>query len=150
MVLGTMVVLPIVSIVIEGAILGWDTNLLILIGKWFVFWGIGIRLVIAGISQTVRPQFTTENILGAANPGADHIVQELGFANLGFGAAALLSLVFPTWLGAAALAGGLFLLLAGLRHIGKSGKNAKELLATVTDLLVGVIGVVTAVAVIVG
>ncbi len=34
-------------------------------------------------------------------------------------------------------AGGLFLLIAGLMHVGKKGKNPKETLATRSDLLVG-------------
>ena len=46
-------------------------------------------------------------------------------------------------------AGGIYLLVAGLLHVGKRGKNPKEQAATWTDLLVGIAVVVLAVRVIV-
>ncbi|MFF1879155.1 DUF6790 family protein [Leifsonia sp. NPDC058230] len=146
MIAGLMLVLPLVSIVIEGVATGWSVDALTLVGTWFVFWGIGVRLFVAGISQTVRPGFTAENILGKKDADADQIVQELGFANLSFGVVAILSLPFPSWLAPAALAGGLYLLIAGIRHLPKRNKNIKEWFATVSDLLVGVIAVFVAIA----
>jgi len=106
---------------------------------WFVFFG-GVRLLIAGISQAANPAFTVHNILGQKdpNPGANHLAQELGYANLGLGA---LGVVGP-WLGwapAGALAMGVFLVIAGLRHVAKRGKGAKEWVATVTDLAFGAV-----------
>lgn len=44
------VILPIGSLVIE-LIARPDVGLVALIGKWFVLWGIGIRLIVAAISQ---------------------------------------------------------------------------------------------------
>ena len=38
----------------------------------------------------------------------------------------------------AGIAGGVFLLIAGLMHLPKRGKSAQEALATWTDLIVGV------------
>ena len=47
LVAGLMVVLPVVSIVIEWlSVPGAD--LIPLIGKWFVFWAVGVRLFAAG------------------------------------------------------------------------------------------------------
>jgi hypothetical protein len=133
------VVAPLVSTLIHAGAQGWDVDLLALAGMWWVFWGVGIRLLSAGLSQAMRPGFTLKNILGHDDPGAGHIVQELGFANIGMGVAGILSLFFPSWMPAAATAGGLFLLIAGLRHIVKPGKNIKETIATITDLIVAVI-----------
>lgn len=45
----------------------------------------------------------------------------------------------------AGTAGGVFLLVAGLLHVAKPGKGAKEVLATWTDLVVGAAVVVLAV-----
>lgn len=45
------------------------------------------------------------------------------------GTAGLLTLV-PGWALPAGAAGGLFLLIAGLMHVGKKGKNPKETLTT--------------------
>ena len=44
----------------------------------------------------------------------------------------------------AGVAGGVFLLSAGLMHVTKKNKNAQETLATWTDLLVGVVALVFA------
>jgi hypothetical protein len=138
MILGLMIVAPVVSIVSEYSAGGGAGDLLLLAGKWFVFWAVGIRLFTAGLSQSFRPEFTAGNILGArsADRSVLQIVQELGFANLGFGLIGILSLPFGGWIVPAAVAGGLFLGLAGIRHVAKPGKNTKEWIATLTDLLV--------------
>jgi len=140
MVLGLMVVLPLVSSGVELGVTGGDP--VVIVGRWFLFWGAGVRLFIAGISQVANPAFTTENILGEKNPGASHIVQELGFANLGFGVIGLAGAWVSGWAVPAAIGPGVFLLVAGIRHIAKRGKNGKEWLACITDLLVGTVLVV--------
>jgi len=35
-----------------------DVGLILLIGRWFVFWGIGVRLGLAGMRQVLQPGFT--------------------------------------------------------------------------------------------
>ncbi|VXC36138.1 hypothetical protein [Pseudoclavibacter sp. 8L] len=42
-------------------------NPAIVFGIWFAFWGVGIRLIVAGISQLTNPRRTTQTILGAAH-----------------------------------------------------------------------------------
>lgn len=137
------VVLPIVSGVIELAVVGGDPVLVF--GKWFVFWGVGTRLFLAGIVQ-VSGRASTAQILGAtATTGAERqLTAELGTANLAMGYAGLFALV-PGWALPVGLAGGLFLLIAGLMHVAKKDKNAKETLATWTDLVVGLAVAVLAV-----
>jgi hypothetical protein len=71
--------------------------LMALVGKWFTFWAVGVRLFLAGASQVFRPQFTLQGILGVKDPGANVIVRELGFANISMGTLGLLSLVYPAW-----------------------------------------------------
>lgn len=127
-------VLPIISGVIELVLAPSDPVLVF--GRWFLFWGVGTRLLVAGASQVTRPQFTVQNILGSPNDGAAQIAQELGFANLSFGALGILGAVVPGWAIPAAIAGGLFLGLAGFRHLPKKHPNAKESVATWTDLLI--------------
>lgn len=137
MVLGLMVVLPILSIVVELVVSGGTADPVTVIGRWFLFWGAGVRLFIAGVSQTLRPQFTAQNILGETTPVANQLVRELGFANLGMGVVGIVGAWVPGWMVPAAIAPGIFLLVAGLLHVGKSAKNRKEVVATLTDLLVG-------------
>jgi len=138
MVVGLMVVAPIVSIVVE-LIAAPGSDPLAVTGKWFLFWGAGVRLFTAGLSQITRPRFTAQSILGETTTAANQVVQELGFANLGFGTVAIVGAWVPGWAVPAAIGPAVFLLAAGIRHIVKSGKNTKELMATLSDLLVGVV-----------
>ncbi len=87
--------------------------------------------------QVLRPEFTVQGILGGANGDAAHIAQELGFANICMGIAAIVAFTRPEWWVVGAIPGGMFLLLAGLRDVAKPGKDREELVATWTDLLVG-------------
>lgn len=137
------VILPLVSGGIQYGVAGGDPVLIF--GAWWVFWGVGTRLLVAGIAQ-VSGRGPTADILGSSAPSAteQQLIRELGTANLGMGVAGLLALV-PGWAVPAGLAGGVFLLIAGLVHLPKPNKNAKETLATWTDLLVGVVVVVLAV-----
>ena len=48
-VIGQTVVLPVVSGIIELVAVGGDPVLVF--GKWWVFWGVGTRLLSAGIAQ---------------------------------------------------------------------------------------------------
>jgi hypothetical protein len=139
MVIGLMVVAPIVSIVIELSVAQGSADVLFVIGKWFLFWGAGVRLFTAGISQVIRPQFTAQNILGETTPAANQVVQELGFANLGMGVAAIAAAWVPGWALPVAIVPAIFLTAAGVRHLFKKEKNTKELLATLSDLLVGAV-----------
>lgn len=140
LVIGQTIVLPIVSALIELLMVGGDPVLVF--GKWWVFWGVGTRLLVAGIAQ-VSGKGPTTQILGAAHPSAQEVqlTRELGTANIGMGAAGLLALV-PGWALPAGLAGGVFLLIAGMLHLPKKGKNPQETLATWTDLIVGVVVIV--------
>ena len=141
------VALPIVSGIIELATVGGDPVLVF--GKWWVFWGVGTRLLVAGIAQLSGKGPTTA-ILGAAKPSVQEtqLARELGLANLCLGLAGLLALV-PGWAVPAGVAGGIYLLLAGIMHVPKKGKNPQEQLATWTDLVVGVAVVVLGVYVLV-
>ncbi|HET6299849.1 DUF6790 family protein [Microbacterium sp.] len=137
------VVLPIVFGVSEAVSTGGDV--ILILGKWWVFWGIGARLAGAGLMQLLNPSFTTK-ILGTAEPTGTElqVVRELGAANLGMGLAGLLALV-QDWFVPGGLAGGVFLLIAGIMHVAKRGKGAYETLATWTDLLVAVVYAVSVV-----
>jgi hypothetical protein len=57
----TMLVAPIASVIIEHAIFP-TAPLLSLTGRWFVFWGVGVRLGLAGLRQIIQPRFTARNI----------------------------------------------------------------------------------------
>ena len=87
-----MAVLPIASIVAESILARGGADLLWLIGKWFVFWSVGVRLMLAGLRQVFNPAFTAETIFGVKEKAALTIVRELGFGNLSIGLLGVLSL----------------------------------------------------------
>ncbi len=125
---------PIASIAIEAFVSRGGVDVLVLVGKWFVFWSVGARLLLAGARQIVNPSFTANAIFGLKETGALVIVQELGFANVSIGILGALTLATPTWIAPAAIVGGLFFGLAGAKHLTKGDRNANENIAMISDL----------------
>src|ERR1700691_4224281 len=112
-----MFVLPVASIATEVLWFRDGAGLMFLIGKWFVFWTVGVRLLLAGIRQVVQPRFTAESIFDVKDPAANAMVREIGFGNLAMGTVGLASLAQPAWLVPAAIVGGLYYGLAGAGHV---------------------------------
>lgn len=79
------------------------------------------------------------DIFRIEDPAVLIVVQELGFANLTIGTLGVLSLFQAGWIPAAALAGGLFYALAGIRHLLKNARNSTETIAMVSDLLIAAV-----------
>jgi hypothetical protein len=107
----------------------------LLIGKWFIFWAIGIRLFTAGISQASNPGFTA-GIFHMKTQESYTVIRELGFANISLGIMGILSVINEVWRLLAAVAGGIFLGLAGLLHLFKKPDTRNELIAMLYDLSV--------------
>jgi hypothetical protein len=131
-----MFVCPAASVVIDLAN-GTDESTVAVVGMWFVFWAVGVRLLTAGARQVIKPALTSEGILGIPGRSAWQLVRELGFANLSLGLIGVSSLWRDDWRAPAALAGGLFLLLAGLEHVPKKTRSTEENVAMVSDLVIG-------------
>jgi hypothetical protein len=136
-----MLVLPVTSVAIDFGI-HRDASFLGLVGKWFTFWSVGVRLVIAGLRQIIEPRYTASEILGLKGDEALLVVRELGFANLAIGVIGICSLMLGEWTPAGALAGGAFYALAGANHSLQSHRNVKEDVAMVSDLLVAAVLIV--------
>jgi hypothetical protein len=72
-----MLVLPVVSILIAhfgfGSAIGW-----MLIGRWFVFCALGMRLFTAGIRQVIKPELTAKEIFHFTGEESYAVVRELG------------------------------------------------------------------------
>ena len=112
---------------------------LALVAKWYVFWAVGVRLLLAGIRQVAQPRFTVEKIFDIHDARALPIVREIGFGNLSMGILAVLSLLRREWVIPAAIVGGLYYGLAGLGHLPNKNKNAKEYTAMLTDLFAALV-----------
>jgi len=130
----TMLILPALSIVVDARGFGTPLDLL-LVGKWFTFWAVGVRLSLAGLRQIIQPGYTARVVLGLKGTESLVLVRELGFANLAIGSIGLLSLALPQWTPAAALAGGIFYVLAGLNHVFQARRNRLENIAMISDLI---------------
>jgi hypothetical protein len=133
-----MLVLPIASILFEW--LGHPSSFSwILIGKWFVFWSVGIRLFIAGVRQVSQPAFTAKEIFRINGEESFPVIKELGFGNLSLGLAGILSLVKIEWCQISAIAGGLYFGLPGILHVLRKPDGNNETIAMVSDLFIFVI-----------
>jgi hypothetical protein len=130
-----MVLLPILCVVIQWRVqdmpLDWP-----LLGKWFVFWPVGVRLFIAGLRQATKPAFTAREIFHLNSDDSFPIIKELGFANVSMGGIAILSLFFASWRIPAAAAGGLYFGLAGFLHLFKKRDSNNETIAMISDLYI--------------
>jgi hypothetical protein len=128
-----LLVFPVISIAAESVRSAHALSIAVLTGKWFVFWGVGVRLFIAGVRQVIQPRFTAQEIFSLGDRGVFPIVRELGFANLSMGLLGICSLVRSSWIVPAALVGGLYYGLAGAGHVFQKQRNAKENMAMVSD-----------------
>lgn len=131
-----MVVLPAASVGAEALHGSGGPDVVELIGKWFTFWAVGVRLFSAGVTQSFGPQFTARSIFDIKDQSALALVREVGFGNLAIGALGLATLVKPGWLVPAAVAGGLYFGLAGLGHLFRPRRNFKEQVALISDLAI--------------
>ena len=127
-----MLILPVISALTDGSRVA-GAPLWLVFGKWFIFWGMGVRLFLAGFKQVTNPRYTAHKILGLKGDEALLVVRELGFANLAFGSLGVMSIFMSTWAPAAALGGGIFFLLAAINHAVQKHRNAKENFAMVSD-----------------
>jgi hypothetical protein len=134
-----MFIFPVASVLIELIANRNPAGLVLLIGKWFVFWAIGVRLFTAGLRQSIKPGLTSEGILGIKGKEVWIIVRELGFANIAIGLAGIIALWKPEWRLAVAFIGGLFLLLDGGQHIASRQRKFEENVAMYSDLVIGFI-----------
>jgi hypothetical protein len=133
-----MLIFPLACIGAEYSWLHTSGDLLALTGKWFAFWGVGMRLGLAGLRQAFNPAFTARDIFEIEDERVHPIVRELGFANLSLGLLGLLALI-PGWAAPAALAGGLFFALAGWKHINASERNLTRAVAMISDVFIAAV-----------
>jgi uncharacterized protein DUF6790 len=131
-----LLVCPSVSVAIEAFRFHESLTSLALIGRWWTFWAVGVRLFLAGVRQVVQPRFTAEEIFDIHDPSALPIVREIGCANLSMGTLGICSILRPDWVIPAAIVGSLYYGMAGLVHLPRKNKNAKEYTAMYSDWFV--------------
>ena len=135
-VIGTMFVAPLLSIALDRLWLGGSS--IELVGKWFVFWAVGVRLGLAGLRQVVQPRFTAE-IFEINDERVWPIVRELGIANLALAVVGLASLAKSTFVLPVAIIAAIFYGGAAIQHIGARDRTTNETVAMASDLFALVI-----------
>jgi hypothetical protein len=134
-----MFVLPTGSVFAEHAIYHSAAPLMLLVGKWFVFWGAGVRLTIAGLRQNFQPRFTSEHIFGIKGDDPLPFVRELGVANFATGMVGLLSYIRPDFILPVAISAAIFYGIAGVRHVMHGAQTFNERTAMISDLAISAI-----------
>ena len=132
-------ILPAASVIAQRFVFKSTAGVLLLVGEWWVFWAVGVRLLIAGLRQVVDPKFTAERIFNIKSAEPLVVVRELGFANISTGVLGVCTLFNSGWTMPAAIVGGLFYGLAGAGHVFKNERNLFENVAMYSDLFVFVI-----------
>jgi hypothetical protein len=133
-IIGLMLIFPIASIVFEVLMQNHGVLDASIVGKWFVFWAVGVRLLLAGLRQIARPCYTAETIFGIKDPDALFIVRELGFANAAIGVAGVTSAFLAGWIFPVAVIGTIFYGLAGINHATHRSRNTLQNVAMISDL----------------
>jgi hypothetical protein len=133
-----MFVLPLGSAFAEYVTLG-AAPLMALIGKWFVFWAAGVRLVLAAVRQLFQPEFTARNIFKIERADALPLVREIGAGNFALGAVGVVSLWRPDFILPIALAAAIFYGIAGFRHLLETDRSLNETVAMGSDLFVFIV-----------
>lgn len=138
-VVGLMFVFPVVSIGIEILGFGEGASAADVVAKWFVFWGVGVRLLTAGLRQMLQPRYTARTVLGLRHQESLIVIRELGFANTATGTLGVMSIFVSGWTLASAVVGAVFFGLAGANHILQTSRNKSENIAMATDSLFAVL-----------
>jgi len=142
-----MLVLPLGSVVIEHA--RASAPLILLVGKWFVFWSVGVRLLLAGLRQFFQPSFTAREIFAIENDEVLPLIRELGVANFASGVVGVVSLAQPSFVLPVAVSATIFYGVAGMRHVVAAHRTRNESIAMISDLFIAaILGVVVVRAVI--
>ena len=134
----TMLILPLGSIAIEHGVHS-DTAWMASVGRWFVFWSVGVRLGLAGLRQVLQPSFTAREIFHATGDEVLPLVRELGIANLAIGIVALLSLWNAGFVLPSAIYAAVFYGAAGVTHVMGQHRSRNENIAMVSDFFIAVV-----------
>ena len=128
-------VLPIAAAALESRLdqlaLGWP-----IYWKWFIFWGVGIRLFFKGVKLASTPQFTGLSLSSFKNRESYLLLLELGFANMALGSMGILSVINDQWRLIAAIAGAIYFGLADMLRLLKKPAGRHEGVALVYNVLV--------------
>ena len=116
---------------IDHVVLNWPTW-----WKWFIFWGLGIRLFFKGVKLASTPQFTGLSLSSFKNRESYLLLLELGFANMALGSMGILSVINDQWRLIAAIGGAIYFGLSDMLRVIKKPGGRHELVALIYNIVV--------------
>ena len=131
-------ILPLLSVAFEEIAKGTTTSWQ-LIGKWFIFWVLGIQLFTIGIRQASDPASEALKIFKLNGKNVYVIIRRLGFANISLGILGILSLINNHWRQIGAISGISFFGFAVLQNLSQKVKTRNEIIAVISDILTSVV-----------
>lgn len=134
-----MFVLPTASVGVDHLWCDTTAAVQLLMGKWFVFRGVGVRLFVGGLRQFFQPEFTAREIFDLKGEEALPLVRELGIANFAAGVVGLASLWMPGFVLPAAISAAIFYGIAGAKHVAASHRSRNETIAMASDVFICVV-----------
>ncbi|PVD52239.1 hypothetical protein DC498_10980 [Terrimonas sp.] len=126
--------LPVLSVIAEHQFHHTDVNT-ILVGRWFIFWTVGIRLLVAGFTQVITAHRQGNTILLRGDPNGD-TRKIIGLVKILLAGLGFLCMINNEWSLLAAITVGLYIGLAGFQHDFKKPITWEDWIYMIYDLLV--------------
>ena len=132
----TFLILPGIFIIIHATFYGDTLPLMLIVGKWMVFFAVGTRFLWIGGRQLLRPRASSAREFGVIHEDAARIMRTLALANLSFGLLGLVSLFNAEWIVPAALLGAFYYGFLAAHDFATKGKNLNGYLSTGSNAFV--------------
>lgn len=109
-----------------------------LVGKWFIFWTVGIRFLVAGFIQVIRQGRGGSAILLQGDQSGE-FGKILGLVKMFLAGLAFLCMMKESWSLLAAITVGIYVGLAGFQHDFKKPGTAEGWISMIYDMIVFVV-----------
>ncbi len=111
----TSSVFPIVTSIVDIYIHNEKYSNLNIWYKWFLFWSIGIRLLLIGIKKVLFPLFYIKKVY-KSYCNQPNIIKDFGFSYISIGILGIISLFYDNWKFPTYITGSILYLLIGLNY----------------------------------
>jgi hypothetical protein len=129
-----LAILPLLSVAGEQHFVNASISI-ILLGKWFLFWTIGVRLMVKGFAQVIRSVRNGNSSLLNRDETGD-FTKMLGLAKMALAGMGFLCVVNDQWSLLATITVGVYLGLTGFQHDFKRPTTTRGWMSMSYDFLV--------------
>jgi hypothetical protein len=132
-------ILPALFILVHAFAYGDTLPIMLIIGKWFVFFAVGARLVGIGIRQILRPRASAKREFAVTDEHASRIMRILGLVHLSIGLVGVLSLFNTGWIIPSAIVGAFYYGFMGVQNFLTKEKNVYGYIAIGSSAFVALV-----------